>query len=86
MQHTGEGHHRSEDDATDPEEEMTLMAGIEESQSGTRKVKVKKGSSEERALAQSREEELQELVRDGTFELVNEAQIEGSPRIYALVL
>lgn len=80
QQHTGEEHHHREDEATEPEEKMALMAEIEERQSGPCKVKVKKRSIEERAFAQSIKEELQGLVRDGTLKVVSKAQIEGSPR------
>lgn len=45
-------------------------------------IKVKKGPSEERAFAQSRNEYLQRLVPDGTFDVVIEAQIQRSPRIF----
>lgn len=46
------------------------------------KVKVRKESFEEKAFAQSRNDELGGLLRAGTFELVTESILKGNPRIF----
>lgn len=48
---------------------------------GTRKEKVKKSSKEELSFSQSRKEDLQGLVKDGTFEVTKEKEIAASTRV-----
>ena len=71
------------DKARDESVQVTLDDG-DEVDLGTeaRKVKVKKGSAEERAFKQSRKDELDGLLKDGTFKPVHESTIKGSKRIF----
>lgn len=48
------------------------------------KVKVKRGSPEEKAFAQSRKDEFEGLLRDGKIKPIPESEIEGNPRIFGL--
>lgn len=47
-----------------------------------RKIKVKKGSPEERAFATSRTAELNGLLGDGTFKPIHISKLKGNPRIF----
>lgn len=63
-------------------QEMVMVVKDNGMKGGPRKIKVKKGSSEDRAFAASRREELKCLIRDGTFVKLKEAALEVSPRIF----
>lgn len=42
----------------------------------------KKGSEEERALAETKKDEIDGLLRDGKFEPILESKIVGTPQIF----
>lgn len=58
------------------------MLADSEAQEGPRTVRVKKGSVEEKAFAESRKDELYGLLRDETFVQTREKDIYGEPRIF----
>lgn len=58
-----------------------LKLEVADQTGGPRKVKVKRGSVEERESSESRMDELNGLLNDGTLEAIPESSIKGIPRI-----